>query len=45
MSTIEPQRCSAPDVHERLTWHRVLDVDELPEGRVTTVAAGHSSSR
>jgi len=26
--------------HE-LTWHRVLDLDELPEGRVKTVTAGH----
>ncbi|MFN8131213.1 MAG: thiamine pyrophosphate-binding protein [Solirubrobacteraceae bacterium] len=25
------------------TWHRVLDADDLPEGRVTTVAAGHKS--
>ncbi len=25
------------------TWHRVLDADALPEGRVTTVAAGHRS--
>ena len=26
-----------------LQWHRVLDVDELPEGRVKTVTAGHRS--
>ncbi len=26
-----------------LHWHRVLAADELPEGRVTTVAAGHKS--
>jgi len=26
-----------------LDWHRVLDADELPEGRVTTVTAGHRS--
>jgi pyruvate oxidase len=26
-----------------LTWHRVLGADELPEGRVTTVTAGHMS--
>ena len=26
-----------------LEWHPVLKVDELPEGRVTTVAAGHKS--
>ena len=26
-----------------LTWHRVLGADELPEGRVTTVTAGHLS--
>lgn len=25
------------------TWHRVLSATELPEGRVTTVAAGHKS--
>jgi pyruvate oxidase len=24
-------------------WHRVLGLDELPEGRVTTVTAGHRS--
>ncbi|MDH3226247.1 MAG: thiamine pyrophosphate-binding protein [Thermoleophilia bacterium] len=24
-----------------LVWHRVLDLDELPEGRVKTVVAGH----
>jgi len=26
-----------------ILWHRVLDVDALPEGRVTTVTAGHVS--
>ena len=26
-----------------LEWHRVLDAGELPEGRVTTVTAGHRS--
>src|SRR4051795_8964542 len=26
-----------------MNWHRVLATDELPEGRVTTVAAGHKS--
>jgi thiamine pyrophosphate-dependent acetolactate synthase large subunit-like protein/nitrite reductase/ring-hydroxylating ferredoxin subunit len=26
-----------------LRWHRVLAAEELPEGRVTTVAAGHKS--
>ncbi len=26
-----------------MKWHRVLAEDELPEGRVTTVAAGHKS--
>jgi pyruvate oxidase len=26
-----------------MKWHRVLTADELPEGRVTTVAAGHKS--
>ena len=28
---------------QELTWHRVLDKDELPEGRVKTVTAGHES--
>ena len=23
-----------------LEWHRVLDIEQLPEGRVTTVSAG-----
>src|SRR6476620_6880754 len=26
-----------------LSWHRVLGAGELPEGRVTTVTAGHLS--
>jgi thiamine pyrophosphate-dependent acetolactate synthase large subunit-like protein/nitrite reductase/ring-hydroxylating ferredoxin subunit len=26
-----------------LTWYRVMDIDELPEGRVKTVVAGHKS--
>ena len=26
---------------EEAVWHRVLDLDELPEGRVKTVAVGH----
>ena len=28
---------------EQLHWYRVADVDELPEGRVKTVTAGHRS--
>jgi len=28
---------------ETLVWHRVLRAEDLPEGRVTTVAAGHKS--
>ena len=28
---------------ETLKWHRVASVDELPEGRVKTVVAGHKS--
>ena len=28
---------------EGAVWHRVLGLDDLPEGRVTTVAAGHRS--
>ncbi|MGA2010330.1 MAG: thiamine pyrophosphate-dependent enzyme [Solirubrobacteraceae bacterium] len=28
---------------DRLTWHRVLDPDELPDGRVKTVTAGPHS--
>lgn len=30
-----------PDVSTQ--WYRVLDLDELPEGRVKTVVAGHKS--
>ncbi len=33
----------ATDSTEELEWHRVLAEDELPEGRVTTVAAGLKS--
>ena len=33
----------ATDSTEKLEWHRVLAEDELPEGRVTTVAAGLKS--
>ena len=29
------------DDNTNLKWYRVLDPDELPEGRVTTVTAGH----
>ena len=37
-------RLNAPwPPHTPLTWHRVLGADELPEGRVTTVTAGHLS--
>jgi nitrite reductase/ring-hydroxylating ferredoxin subunit len=28
---------------DELLWHQVADLDELPEGRVKTVAAGHRS--
>jgi pyruvate oxidase len=28
---------------DRLTWHRVLDLDELPDGRVKTASAGPHS--
>src|SRR4051812_28151130 len=31
------------DSSNGLAWHRVLGRDELPEGRVQTVAAGHRS--
>ncbi|GEM_PF-3798486 len=27
------------------TFHKLLDLDELPEGRVTTVNIGHHSFR
>ena len=33
----------AQDTIEDLSWHRVLAAGDLPEGRVTTVAAGHKS--
>jgi len=26
--------------NKRLEWHRIADIDELPEGRVKTVTAG-----
>ena len=29
------------DTNTNLKWYRVLDPDELPEGRVKTVTAGH----
>jgi pyruvate oxidase len=29
------------ELEPKTTWHRVLDAGELPEGRVTTVTAGH----
>ncbi len=34
---------SATDASSTREWHRVLDAEELPEGRVTTVTAGHRS--
>ena len=37
------QAAVPPTAHGAPTWHRVLDADELPEGRVTTVTAGHVS--
>ena len=33
----------ASSTGKALEWHRVLNADDLPEGRVTTVAAGHKS--
>ncbi len=30
-------------ISSNVDWHRVLDANELPEGRVTTVTAGHRS--
>ena len=41
MSTTEPGIRAGAAPEEALVWHRVLDADELPEGRVTTVTAGH----
>src|SRR5271170_3003367 len=32
-----------PETNGVLTWHRVLSLDELPEGRVKTVSAGPHS--
>ncbi|GJM38055.1 MAG: pyruvate oxidase [Acidimicrobiales bacterium] len=37
-STTEP---ALPD--EEFAWHKLIDVDDLPEGRVTTVTIGHES--
>jgi thiamine pyrophosphate-dependent acetolactate synthase large subunit-like protein/nitrite reductase/ring-hydroxylating ferredoxin subunit len=31
---------TGPDAEPRLEWHRVADLGELPDGRVTTVAVG-----
>jgi hypothetical protein len=41
MPTTEPQSPPVPPGPDELDWHRVLDAAELPEGRVTTVNAGH----
>ena len=33
-----------PDLPEgEFGWHKLIDLDELPEGRVTTVTIGHES--
>ena len=34
---------SIPAVVPDLRWHRVLTAADLPDGRVTTVVAGHRS--
>ncbi len=41
MSTTEPHPAPAPASEQALVWHRVLEESELPDGRVTTVTAGH----
>src|SRR4051812_2609094 len=45
MSEIEASEVNGKLASEEPTveWHRVLAAEELPEGRVTTVAAGHKS--
>lgn len=37
-STTEP---ALPD--GEFEWHRLIDLDEVPEGRVATVTIGHES--
>ncbi len=39
----EPDAAPASGAQRPLMWHRVAGVDELPEGRVTTVTAGGES--
>ena len=41
MSTTESRTPPADEAPPQLDWHRVLHAAELPEGRVTTVTAGH----
>ena len=39
----EPSQEPTPVPEGEHTWHKVLDADELPEGRVTTVSIGRRS--
>ncbi|MEM9201444.1 MAG: thiamine pyrophosphate-binding protein [Actinomycetota bacterium] len=42
--TIETPNYDEPDLPEgEYGWHKLVDLDELPEGRVTTVNIGHES--
>ena len=41
MASTEPRAGASREPEADLIWHRVLDAGDLPEGRVTTVTAGH----
>ncbi|MEM9135458.1 MAG: thiamine pyrophosphate-binding protein [Actinomycetota bacterium] len=44
MSTTEKPSIVEPALPDgRYAWHKLVDLDELPEGRVTTVNIGHES--
>ena len=44
MSADEIPSCDEPALpDEEDGWHKLLDTDDLPEGRVTTVTIGHAS--
>ncbi|MEM7141229.1 MAG: thiamine pyrophosphate-binding protein [Actinomycetota bacterium] len=44
MSADEAPSYAEPALPEgEYSWHKLIDVDELPEGRVTTVSIGHES--
>ena len=40
MAAFQEGRVAMTDKNKTLDWHRVADIDDLPEGRVKTVTAG-----